>query len=176
MEIMNRKHGCKQNRAKRLLPLYLFTLSLLVASCSQIDCPLNNRAYAVYRFMNSVGDSVVVDEVITVSTTRDELEDSVRLNQFTGKSTFSIPMSYTQREDVLFFEVTGDNYSYIDTVVVEKESHPHFESVDCHPIFFHTLKKVTTTHHAIDSITIHNKNVSYDSHTANLHIYLRSSN
>ena len=126
--------------------------------------------------MNSVGDSVSVSEVITISTDRHELEDSVLLNKFTGKATFSIPMSYTQEEDVLYIEVAGDNYTYIDTVRVEKESHPHFESVDCNPIFFHTLKHVTTTHHAIDSITIHNKNVSYDSSTANLHIHLRSSN
>jgi hypothetical protein len=43
-------------------------------------------------------------------------------------------------------------------------------------VFFHTITGVRTTQHAIDSITIKNKNVTYDSSKANMHIHLRSSN
>jgi len=166
-------------RARRRLLLFLLAalpIYCFLSSCSQIDCPLNNRVYVVFRFMNSVGDSVKVSEVINVSTDRHEKEDSVVLNQFTGRATFSIPMSYTQDEDVYYFEITGSNYHYIDTVRIKKESRPHFESVDCNPSFFHTITGVNTTHHTIDSVTIINKNVTYDSYQANLHIHLRSSN
>ena len=168
----------KTDRLKRIVPFCLFIslLLLFLSACSQIDCPLNNRAFAVYKFMNSVGDSVKITDTIDVSTNRHELEDSVLINKLTGKSSFSIPMSYNQPEDVLYFEIYTANYRYIDTVWVQKESRPHFESVDCNPVFFHTITGVRTTHHAIDSITIKNKNVTYDSSKANMHIHLRSSN
>ena len=163
------KQTDRLTRARRRLLLFLLAalpIYCFLSSCSQIDCPLNNRVYVVFRFMNSVGDSVKVSEVINVSTDRHEMEDSVVLNQFTGRATCSIPMSYTQDEDVYYFEI----------VRIKKESRPHFESVDCNPSFFHTITGVNTTHHAIDSVTIRNKNVTYDSYQANLHIHLRSSN
>ena len=39
---------------------------------------------------------------------------------------------------------------------------PHFESVDCHATYFHHITELKTTHHGIDSITIQNREVSYD--------------
>ena len=104
------KQTDRLTRARRRLLLFLLAalpIYCFLSSCSQIDCPLNNRVYVVFRFMNSVGDSVKVSEVINVSTDRHEMEDSVVLNQFTGRATFSIPMSYTQDEDVYYFEEDG---------------------------------------------------------------------
>ena len=171
------KQTDRLTRARRRLLLFLLAalpIYCFLSSCSQIDCPLNNRVYVVFRFMNSVGDSVKVSEVINVSTDRHEMEDSVVLNQFTGRATFSIPMSYTQDEDVYYFEITGSNYHYIDTVRIKKESRPHFESVDCNPSFFHTISRVTHTKHVIDSIVIQNPKVDYDSQREHFRIYFRT--
>lgn len=159
---------------KRVLPLVLIVM--LTAGCTQIDCPLNNAVYTNYRFMNSVGDSVVITDTITITTRPVNKEDSVLINQLTGKCDFSLPISYQSPQDVFFFEIKGKGYSYRDTVRVMKQDRPHFESVDCNPSFFHTLTGVETTHHAIDSITIRHNNVDYDTTKKHLHIHLRSSN
>lgn len=47
-------------------------------------------------------------------------------------------------------------------MTIEKENKPHFESVDCAPAFFHKITSVSCTHNAIDSITINNQDVNYD--------------
>ena len=60
-----------------------------------------------------------------------------------------------------------------DTVWVEKQNLPHFESVDCNPAMFHTIKGVRTTHHAIDSIKINNDKVTYNDTKPHFLLYLK---
>ena len=172
------KQTDRLTRARRRLLLFLLAalpIYCFLSSCSQIDCPLNNRVYVVFRFMNSVGDSVKVSEVINVSTDRHEMEDSVVLNQFTGRATFSIPMSYTQPVDVLYFTLTDDqSVTRTDTVRISKTDQAHFESIDCTPTYFHTLTGAEWTSHAIDSIIITNSKVTYDTTGGHLRIYFKS--
>lgn len=82
-----------------------------------------------------------------------------------------LPLSYV---DTLYFLFTNKGYQAVDTVMVEKENYPHFESVDCSPTFFHRLTGVRTTHHAIDSITINNPTVDYDPTAIHFHLYPKS--
>ena len=169
----------KDSHARWLLAGCLAMLllsSYLLSACSQIDCPLNNRVYTTYQFMNSKGDSVVVKDTITISTPRREMEDSVIVNKMKGKAKFSLPISYQRSEDIFYFELRGEGYQYTDTIKVKKEDKPHFESVDCNPSFFHTIIGVEHTHNAIDSIVIKDKTVDYDSSRKHFYIYLRSSN
>ena len=63
-----------------------------------------------------------------------------------------------------------------DTVWVEKQNLPHFESVDCNPAMFHTIKGVRTTHHAIDSIKINNDKVTYNDTKPHFLLYLKERN
>ena len=83
-------------------------------------------------------------------------------------------MSYSHPEDVLLFVVADTSGMYtLDTVWVKKDDIPHFESVDCSAHFFHRLTAVRSTHEGIDSITIVNPNVDYDTNTTHLHIYFK---
>ena len=59
-------------------------------------------------------------------------------------------------------------------MTIRKEDHPHFESVDCNPSFFHTLKAAETTRHGIDSIVIKYSTVNYDTTKEHLYIYFKS--
>lgn len=103
--------------------------------------------------------------------------DSVLINKDVKVDSFSLPMSYSLDEDVLFFEIhTLSKQVFKDTVTVSKENRSHFESVDCSPSFFHTITDVKTTHNYIDSIVINQKEVNYDASKAHFYIYFGSRN
>ncbi|MBQ7471342.1 MAG: hypothetical protein IJS97_02830 [Prevotella sp.] len=150
----------------------ILALLLTVSACSTIECPLNNRVYTNYILM---GDVTTIADTLTVSTTRADDTDSVFLNRVTAISKFILPISYQSEADVFYFELHDSlgNQS-IDTVAIHKEDRPRFEAVDCNPTFFHTLKRVETTHHAIDSIVINHPTVNYDTSKEHLHIYFKS--
>ena len=83
-----------------------------------------------------------------------------------------MPLSYEQPEDVLLFIFTDTAQNvWRDTVWLKKTNHPHLESVDCSPKFFHTLTDVRSTHHRIERIAINNPTVEYES-KENIQIHL----
>ena len=103
--------------------------------------------------------------------------DSVLINQDTKVDSLMIPMSYVQAEDELHFQLTTtDGTTVNDTVKVKKTDHPHFESVDCNPAYFHTITGVSYTTHAIDSVVINQPNVTYDATTPHFRLYFRTGN
>jgi len=155
---------------RQLIPIVLV---LLLAACSSVDCPLNNRVYTTYKL---AGDVTTLSDSLTVSTTKRSGVDSVLLNHISAVDSFSVPMSYQGAEDVLYFHLTNSDsitVDLLDTVRVLKSDIPHFESVDCNPAFFHNINEVRYTRHAIDSIVIQNKNVSYDASKAHFLIYFK---
>lgn len=153
--------------------IWVALAGLALASCSSIDCPLNNTVYTKYRLAGTV--TTLVD-TLTVSTPRLSATDTVLLNKAIAVDSFSLPMSYGQEADILYFDFrpTG-GASVIDTVTISKTNEPHFESVDCSPAIFHTLKGVTYTRHKIDSIVVNSANVSYDATKAHFLVYIKSS-
>ena len=169
--IMKKKHHIARIGARglRLLPMCLFVALLL--ACTQIDCPLNNRVYATYRFYDHFGDSVQLYDSLTITTTVNGQEDTL-INKLTNHCSFMMPMSYSQREDEYHLEIKGEDYVIRDTIRVTKEDFPHFESVDCNPAFFHTAKDVMCTHNIIDSVVINNKKIDYDSNKEHFKIYV----
>jgi len=62
----------------------------------------------------------------------------------------------------------------VDTVWIKKEDHPHFESVDCNTVFFHTLTNVRHTRNYLDSIVIKNTSVTFDDETVHFKLYPKS--
>jgi len=162
-----------------LLPFYFFTFftfSLLIASCSSIDCPLNSLVYTQYELRNAAGEvDTLSTDTLTISTTMADGNDSVLLNKSVRTTTFTLPISYAGQQDVFYFELknTLTKVSTIDTVSVTKEDKPHFESVDCAPAFFHTITSVAHTSHRIDSIVINNPEVNYDTSKTHLYIYFK---
>lgn len=138
--------------------------TFLLAACSSIDCPLNNRVYATFRLE---GNTTKMQDTLTVATPRsaDNLgDDTILINRLTDFDSLQLPMSYQRAEDVFVFEIRRKESTArtLDTVWVAKENVPHFESVDCNPQFFHTITSVRFTNKAIENITINNNKVTYN--------------
>lgn len=160
------------------LPLYFITLLITTAACSSIDCPLNSLVHTQYQLMTPDGKVDTLADTLTIFTNRVDGNDSVLINRSVNTTEFSLPISYAQNQDVFFIETKDTLYktTKLDTVTVEKENKPHFESVDCAPAFFHKITSVSCTHNAIDSITINNQDVNYDTSKKHFFIYFKHSN
>lgn len=162
-----------RNKMRKIIPFVVFMV-LAMVGCTSLDCPLNNTVYTKYKLM---GDNKTLKDTLTISTKKIEGTDSVLINKDVKVDSFSLPMSYSQNEDVLFFEIhTLSKQVFKDTVTVSKENRSHFESVDCSPSFFHTITDVKTTHNYIDSIVINQKEVNYDASKAHFYIYFGNRN
>ena len=159
-----------------LLPAALVVIMLTgLAACSSIDCPLNSLVYTQYQLMNAAGRVDTLADTLTISTKRTDGNDSVLINRSVRTTEFSLPISYSQPQDVFFVETidTLTKAVTLDTITVEKVDRPHFESVDCSPSYFHTITAVGTTHNAIDSVVINNPDVDYDTSRKHFNIYFK---
>ena len=181
--------------AANSLPITLLALLFAVTACTSIDCPMNNRVYTVYQITKANGTADTLHDSISIISRRlIEQQDPVLLNRDINISKIEVPISYDSPHDELFFlfwnkivtsdttynsdetyVVTHDTIQYyaIDTVVVEKTDHKHFESIDCTPSFFHTIVGIQHTRNRIDSIVINNPEVNYDSSKEHFHLYLK---
>lgn len=147
-----------------------------LSACSSIDCPLNNRTYASFKL---AGDVTKLVDTLTVSTPRNidnPEEDTVLINRLVDTDSLSLPMSYLRTEDVYIFTFVQKDTELktIDTLWVSKENEPHFESVDCNPVMFHTIKDVRFTQRAIDDIKVNYNKVTYNDAKAHFLIYLKN--
>ncbi len=143
-------------------------LSLLIATaCSSIECPVQNRVASCYEINGGA-----FSDTLTISTKRQNGTDTVLLSYGVGLATFQLPLSYNQPVDVLLFR--REHLNCTDTVWVEKDDIPHFESVDCGVTYFHTLKSVRHTKMGIDSIVILKTSVDYDLTASHLRVYFKT--
>ena len=159
----------------------LMLLPGAVSSCSSIDCPVENIVAIQYEIRDKDNDALAISDSLSVVTARLDgtyvditallNSDDVTLNKLVGKSAFSLPVSYSHPEDILFFCFTDTARTVVDTVWIKKDDIPHFESVDCNASFFHRLTGVRYTTNAIDSLVIKNTNVDYDRKTVHLLLY-----
>ena len=142
----------------------------VLMSCSTIDCPVNSLVETKYEFYSSTGETLTLLDTLTVVTTRMEGSDTV-FNKGSNISSFSLPISYSHPEDVFVFHFVGDGWKTADTVWIKKVDRPHFESVDCNPMFFHDLTSVRCTNNLLDSIVINNPSVTNDDQVVHLYVY-----
>lgn len=161
-------------KAKALVVAMIAGLGL--SACSSIDCPLNNRTYASFKL---AGDVTKLVDTLTVSTPRNidnPEEDTVLINRLVDTDSLSLPMSYQRTEDIYIFTFVQKDTELktIDTLWVSKENEPHFESVDCNPVMFHTIKDVRFTQRAIDYIKVNYNKVTYNDAKAHFLIYLKN--
>lgn len=159
---------------------YILLVMLMVA-CSSIDCPVDATVTTQYQIKNSDGTAWILTDTMTVTSTRKDgvevkLLDSVLYNKGINISEFSLPISYSHPEDVLVFQFdNSDNNKHVaDTLWIKKYDYPHFESVDCNTVYFHTITDVKYTCNYIDSIVINNSSVTYDSKTVHFYLYPKS--
>ena len=163
--------------------LLFFFVVVWLTACSSIDCPVQNIVSVQYEIRDKAGDALSIKDTLSVITTR--LDGSnillditthlngqdVILNRLIDKSAFSLPISYSHPEDILFFCFTDTAKTVVDTVWIKKDDIPHFESVDCSAAFFHRLTDVRCTHNYIDSLVLIEPSVDYDQTTVHFHLY-----
>ena len=168
----------------------LFTIhcSLFTTSCSSIDCPVQNTVSVQYEIRDKVGKALSITDSLSVISTRRDGKDillnfttrvddqKIILNKLVGESAFSLPISYSHPEDILYFCFKDSVKTVVDTVWIKKDDIPHFESVDCSASFFHELTDVRHTHNAIDSLVLVNRSVTYDVQTVHFYLYPKTSN
>ena len=157
--------------------IFFFTFLLFLTACSSIDCPVQNLVETQYALMDAYDNPDILDtDTLNIWTRRVDGTDTLVLNSLCGEaSTFSLPISYTQPEDIFFLRLsTIEKVSYQDTIYIKKENYPHFESVDCQAAYFHDITAVSSTHHVIDSVTIENSKVNYDVSNTHIYIYLKA--
>ena len=168
--------------------LFTSLLSLIISSCSSIDCPVQNTVSVQYEIHDKAGNALPLTDSLSVVTTRldgqnvlldittRENNKNVILNRLVGKSSFSLPISYSHPEDILFFCFKDSVKFLVDTVWIKKDDIPHFESVDCSAAFFHELTNVRHTHNVIDSLVLINTSVTYDVNTVHFYLYPKTGN
>lgn len=160
---------------RKIIPFIAAAL-LFISACSSIDCPLNSLVYSSFALYDATGRADTLRDTLTISTNRTDGSDSVLINRDTRITAFTLPVSYSQPQDIFFLEIKGEDMVAYDTLTVYKESRPHFESVDCGPSFFHTITAVGCTNNAVDSVVINNPDVSYDTSKNNFNIYFKRRN
>ena len=176
MDKLNRPSNHSLGRWMSGVAVLFASLSAIVMySCSSIDCPVQNTVSVQYEIRDKAGDALSITDSLSIITMRQDGE-YVLLNRLIGKSSFSLPISYSQPEDVLFFCFTDSVKTLVDTVWIKKDDIPHFESVDCSAAFFHELTNVRHTHNAIDSLVLINTSVNYDVETVHFYLYPKTGN
>lgn len=157
---------------RKIIPLLVF-LSLLGA-CSSVDCPLNNTVYAVYTLS---GEVLSLPDTLTIRTKRHNGSDTILLNSSVNTESFKLPMSYNGDQDLIILSMTDTlHVTRTDTITISKTDDPHFESVDCSPVFFHTITGVSYTTHTISEVTISKPLVNYETTETNLYIVFKPRN
>lgn len=149
----------------------LVAIATLLAACSTIDCSLNSRVAVTYKL---AGDVKKLTHPLTVTAHLGDGNDSILLNQLANTDSFQLPMSYNRHEDTLYFKTKTTAKALTDTVIITKINIPHFEAVDCNPIFFHEIKDVKCTRHFIDTIVVNNKHVTNVPSKSNFFLHLKS--
>ena len=144
---------------------------LLLTACSSIDCPLNNTVFSKYVVS---GQSGILSDTLTVYTINKKGKDITMIDPKANLSEFLLEMSYDQPTDTIILKLTDSlAVTRYDTLKVSKNDICHFESVECPPVFFHTLTSVEHTHNVIDSIIISKSTVNYDTTAGNFKIYFK---
>ena len=151
------------------------TLLGTFASCETSDCPINNVVYSTYGFyaFTEEGESPVgLLDTLTITAAG---TDSVLVNRLVGRSEVDLPVSYSAPVDTIVFHFTDTlRRTRRDTIWIEKENIPHYESPDCPTSMFHHVTAVRNTHFLIDSVIIANPNINYNV-SENFKIYFRYS-
>ena len=152
-------------------------LSFCVSGCSSIDCPVKNTVAVYYDVSQYDEEGELVSDTLTdtlwVWTQRSDGKDTL-MSRLVDKTRFSLPISYQHPEDVLIFAIRDTSLVFtLDTVWLEKEDIPHFESVDCAAHYFHELTGVRCTHNGIDSLVLSTTSVTYDDAVTNLRIFFK---
>lgn len=144
---------------------------MLVAGCTNNNCPLESSVYCNFGFYDSEGVAVTYIDTINVSVRRGSIGDTLVINRLTGAHSMPVPLNYFGKSDTIILKYASLYRS--DTIVVDHESFPYVDLPECGTKYFHTLKDVYLHNSgvSIDDIEIANPNVNYFGNE-NIKIYL----
>lgn len=150
----------------------LFFLFLLLTACEGVDCTLNNVVLCRYGFYDSTtGKSIQLSDTLTITAAG---TDSILYNRGVNTSRVTLPMSYWQEADTLTLHISGKDYTYTNTLRIQKNNTQHFESPDCPTTMFHHIEKATLMSGVtIDSVVVVKPTVNYEQ-DENIKIYFRT--
>lgn len=165
--MMHQKKG-KAKRVVGAIGVLLLVLHVVmgIASCSSIECPVQNKVELVCQLADTLHDT------LSVTSQRRNGTDTLLLNRGVNLTSMKLPLSYQNPVDTLVLKTV--RMAVTDTVWVEKEDIPHFESVDCGLSYFHKIKSVRSTHLGIDTVIINKVLVDYDPSTAHLQFHFKA--
>lgn len=165
---------------KKLL-LFIITVTgvLNFLSCSEVECPLDSVVVMTCGVYDA--DTKERHPLQHTLTIKPSGKDTVLLNSAQDIDHFVLPLKMGETCDTMVFYLTDQwGSSSIDTLFVEHQNMPHFESVECPGAIFHKLTRVTF--HAaddaqlpikIDSVAVVRDLVDYYD-VENVQIYLRT--
>ncbi len=151
---------------KKIWTLFVIGLMLML-SCDNIDCTLNNTVNMNCGFYSS-GNAVELSDMLTVTALG---TDSILINREVGAEEMILPLSYWNPVDSIVLKIEGEGYLFTDTLYIEKSNTPHFESPDCPSTMFHQIISARHSRNFIDSITIVKSSVDYEQ-LENIQIHL----
>lgn len=156
--------------------LWLMAFGIMLAACTSIEGQLNNAVYTTYNLYKTDGSRDTLSDTLTIFTKRHTIDvDTILLKPTVNVTSFKLPMSYTGNSDVFVLEMKDTLHNIVyDTITISKTNTPHFESVDCGPSFFHTIEGVSHTSHKIESVTINDSEVNYDTEKEHIRIIFKS--
>ncbi len=148
--------------------------AILTVACDSTECPINNVVYSTYGFYTIADGTETPIGILDTLTVTAGGSDSVLINRLTNGNQVELPVSYTAATDTLVFTfVNTEQQERWDTIWIDKENIPHFESPDCPVSFFHNVTAVRHTRMLIDSVSIVNPNINYNV-SENFKIYFRN--
>lgn len=171
-------------RWRRLIPisscaLALCTIAVVLLSCSNIDCPLDNVvSMQCNLYSYDTKSAYALTDELTITPAG---KDTILLNKASNIQSFLLPLKEAGEKDTLLLHFSNaEGKAATDTLFINHTLHPHFESLDCPSSVFHTITSVKATSHAlsqmpltIDSVALVRSIVNYDD-IENVRIYLRS--
>ena len=158
--------------------IFQFSIILLL-SCENVSCPLNNTVESVYGFYAALyddsgelltGNAVSVGDTLTVTLLG---ADSVILNRQVNQNGMKLPVSFYEDTDAVEFTFT-DTLSRVgrDTLWIHKRNTHHWDDPSCPVHMWHQVLDIRSTHHLIDTVLVTNASINYDG-LENFQIYFR---
>ena len=147
--------------AKKLLHSFLGLAAsgivMGMASCTNIDCPLDNQVEMVLNFYHYETKKVL------------SLSDTLSIYGVKGDTTIRVPLNVASERDTLLLRFSSSTETATDTLIVSHQPKSHFESLDCPASVFHTLTKVNWHAHqntskllTVQEVLVTNPNVAYE--------------
>ena len=164
---------------RKLLYLFSILVGLDFSSCTEVECPLDSVVVMTCGLYDAETKAeLTLPQTLTIKPFG---KDTVLLNTARNIHDFILPLKLGETADtmLLCFTDEWDGVS-TDTLVLNHENMPHFESVECPATIFHKLTSIEwmadkngACNVAIDSVAIVRNLVDYND-VENIQIYLRS--